>query len=945
MTGNAVEAMVGRAGELATLSGALTDVLAGRGGSLLIEGEAGIGKTTLLRAGLSRLGSGSVEILHGECDDLRQRFPLSVMTQLLGVDPHSPDPRRAQTAQALAQPAAAPDGDIRVVGGDPVMAAVEHLLALVDQLCAAAPVVVTVEDLQWADETSLLLWRRLSRATVQLPLLLIGTCRPVPQRPELQALAQDLDNSDGGTRIALGPLPDTGVSHLAGQLAGGAPGPWLTERLQQTAGNPLYISEFLDVLSRSGALHVRDGIADVSGEDADTAAVTHPLAVMITNRLGFLTPDTREVLRSAALLGPDSSLPELAAVSERSAQSLGEAIREARAAGVLEPQGTRVVFRHGLLRESLCEAIPTALRAALYRHTARVLINTNAPVERIAELILPVPETVDGWELDWLLDNAALLSHKAPGIAEELLTHALERLRPDDARYAPLENQLAAVHQQLGHLDQAERITRGILVRTTDPRRAAQAVWILGYTLLTVGRAEEAAAVVRDALRAGGSLEPRWRARLSALWATVLHRLLRFDEATEATEAALAEGERAADPTAIVHALQIASVLSHQAGDTKTSLLQMERAVALAEDEPELISNRVLMLCNRSAGLTDLDHIGEGAAALRQARTLCEQTGSHRLNMVATMTAERDVEFGRWGDALAELESAADLSDEYLLMFQYGMMALIAERRNDGQSASRHLGAVSGRRAPEGWPWAACYLLLARALGHERAGRPQEALESLAVVLGPEFGQDTTAGVDYFPALVRLAQAAGDHAIAQAAAAACQPRDEHGSIPRALAAAQWCRGLVRRDAELVLGAAEYFRGCGRIPALGNALEDASVLQAAAGDADGARSTLAEALESYSVLGAEWDARRAVARLRPYGVRQGVRGSRLRPKTGPQSLTSTELSVAVLVSKGQSNPAIAGQLLLSRRTVETHVSHILAKLEVRSRRDIAAQLAR
>jgi DNA-binding NarL/FixJ family response regulator len=131
---------------------------------------------------------------------------------------------------------------------------------------------------------------------------------------------------------------------------------------------------------------------------------------------------------------------------------------------------------------------------------------------------------------------------------------------------------------------------------------------------------------------------------------------------------------------------------------------------------------------------------------------------------------------------------------------------------------------------------------------------------------------------------------------------------------------------------------------GRVPELAQALEDLAALRARSGDEPAARKDFGDALASYTQLGAAWDARRAVARLRTYGIRAGTR-SRSRPRTGPEALTETELRVAELVRQGMSNPDIAERLSLSRRTVETHVSHILAKLGAGSRREIADLLRR
>ncbi len=118
------------------------------------------------------------------------------------------------------------------------------------------------------------------------------------------------------------------------------------------------------------------------------------------------------------------------------------------------------------------------------------------------------------------------------------------------------------------------------------------------------------------------------------------------------------------------------------------------------------------------------------------------------------------------------------------------------------------------------------------------------------------------------------------------------------------------------------------------------LEDAAVLLARARRTAQARDRLNEAVGIYAALGAGWDIRRADTRVRPYGVRRGVRGTRKRPSFGWDALSPTELKVARMVAKGMSNPEIASDLFLSRRTVQTHVSHILGKLGVHSRVEIA-----
>jgi hypothetical protein len=130
---------------------------------------------------------------------------------------------------------------------------------------------------------------------------------------------------------------------------------------------------------------------------------------------------------------------------------------------------------------------------------------------------------------------------------------------------------------------------------------------------------------------------------------------------------------------------------------------------------------------------------------------------------------------------------------------------------------------------------------------------------------------------------------------------------------------------VSSDPAGVLAAAASLRDLGLPLAAGGAFEDAAVLLAEAANLDRGRAALEDALLLYGPVGASWDVRRAASRLRPFGIRPGVRGPRGRSKTGWAALTETELRVAELVAAGCSNPDIAGQLFISRRTVESHVS--------------------
>ncbi len=181
----------------------LAEVKAGVGGVVLVVGEQGVGKSALLRAGLGEAEGQGCRLLWGAADELGQRIPLWLMGEVLaGVE-------GVRGGEGLA-------------GGDAVAAGVERLLAVVDRLCAESPVVLVAEDLQWADEASLLVWHRLSRAVSQLPLLLAGSCRP-GAGGDVARLRRGVGER-GGVVLDLGPLAEEEVRELAGVLAGGRPG-------------------------------------------------------------------------------------------------------------------------------------------------------------------------------------------------------------------------------------------------------------------------------------------------------------------------------------------------------------------------------------------------------------------------------------------------------------------------------------------------------------------------------------------------------------------------------------------------------------------------------------------------------------------------------------------------------------------------------------------------
>jgi DNA-binding CsgD family transcriptional regulator len=164
-------------------------------------------------------------------------------------------------------------------------------------------------------------------------------------------------------------------------------------------------------------------------------------------------------------------------------------------------------------------------------------------------------------------------------------------------------------------------------------------------------------------------------------------------------------------------------------------------------------------------------------------------------------------------------------------------------------------------------------------------------------------------------------------------------------VPHRTAAGLYCRGVFDRDSALLRRAAREYEAAGRPLARAKALEAAALAAAESGDSVAARDGFTQAFDVYTDLDARWDTGRLKARFRGLGIRRGPHAKHRQARHGWDSLTPTESRIAALVVEGMSNPQVAAELFLSPRTVATHVSHILAKLGVQSRIDIAREAGR
>jgi DNA-binding CsgD family transcriptional regulator len=311
---------------------------------------------------------------------------------------------------------------------------------------------------------------------------------------------------------------------------------------------------------------------------------------------------------------------------------------------------------------------------------------------------------------------------------------------------------------------------------------------------------------------------------------------------------------------------------------------------------------------------------------------------------------------GQWDDALAELRSDdtdvpalgySFLRERWAALLVHGVAALIAGRREQRTTADQHLKeglalpieGVTDRENRD-------FLVAAHALSLEQSGEAHQAMLRLGEIL-PRADNENTLTHQWLPDLVRLALAVGDRDMALAAVKACQEEATAETRPaRAYAASLRCYGLLESDPDQLADAVAHYRAVGPVVELPRALEDLAVVLAERGRVAEARAALNEAVGKYEGMAAQWDVRRADGRLRPYGVKRSPRRRGApRATSGWEALTPTEVKIAARVARGDSTPDIASGMFLSRRTVQAYISHILVKLDAKSRVDIAREAIR
>lgn len=918
--------LVGRERELARLIGLAEVARAGIGQIVVLSGEAGIGKSHLGAEVLARCVGLGFAVFSGAADEVEQRRPFGVIVDALAVL----DGRGGTRTEIV--------GLLGGAGGLGVEARISDLLdRLAGEACGAGPVVILLDDLQWADESSLAAIARIARSAASRPLLLLCALRPYPAGRVLRALLASLDYRRA-LRLTLEGLPADEVAELARRLGDAPPGPSLLRALAQTGGNPFYVTELVARLLQEGAASISERhLLEVTLEGLPPS-----LRLTVLEGLRSLPEPTLDVLRAAAVVGRSFSVADVALISPSAVGDVAAALRPAERAGLVVAEGERLAFRHDLIREAIYDELTPAVRKSLQRELASRLSEAGASPDRVAAQLMPSADPGDAEAIRWLRlagsDAAA-----SPAIAAELLGRALELA----GEGTPLRRALLAdlVRPLLWSAQSARVEEVCVEGLAAGPAAGDEPLFWLGLAnaRLLQGRFEEARQTCREAPASVrlDDLDRLGLAGIEALCGVFLGDPRGVELARRIIATAPPSG-----PAATAH--EAIGQWELFAGRADRAVAAYEQAEPLrARPVPESRiwqGSRARVRMWHALALLDLDRLDEAARLLEQdlAAEIAVPAIPH-----AFLAAVR-YHAGLFEEAVTECRAAiasAEAAHTFLPAAAPALAAMVALRRGQAEEAER-LSAQAERVRTPAEPGGDRIAQWTRILLLEARGEADAAADAAAETLSTYLRAGFPAPLAWYaPDLVRVALRAGRPQQATRAADAAEQAARQLPVASRRAGALRARGLLSDDSSLLLQAVAAARAAPRPVDLALSLRDAAAALARAGEREAARPLALEALDLLSGLGAAGDERRARALLRASGLTVGAHTKHRGAEYGWGSLTEAELRVVRLLADGRSNPEMAKRLYLSRRTVGWHLSNVYRKLGLSSRVELVAEALR
>ena len=938
--------LVGREAPLALLGTLRAQAREGAGQVLLLEGEAGIGKSAILDACAAQGDRDGVVVLRGHGDELGATRPFAPLLDALAHGPHGEQTQRA-VRELIVRERTSPHTLLETEPGLQSLL-VDDLVNKIEELCVDQPVALCVDDLHWADGSTLTALASLVRRATDLPLLVALAMRRIPRSGDLAAFVDMLDDPPRGvstTHVELGPLGSDDVDALAAEILGAPPGPRLGGLLDGCAGNPLLVVEMLASLRDAGLLSRSEEVVDTAADPSELRLPT-TLTETVRRRMARLDEELQAVATVTALLGTRFTLGDLASVTARPATDLFPLVQTLIEARLFTDDGTALSYRHDLVREAVVSALPESVRAELHRGIADALRSAGAPTMRVAEQLALGAAPGSAEAVTVLRSAAEEIAQQDPAGAASLLRRALELSAPTDSQRDLVFAQLVDALSWSGQVTEAQAMADEVLSRPVSPNAEIRLRSALSRSLLLLGRPHDAIPHEErliEVRRAEG------HSTASALSECAACRVfgLDLDGALRDAVEAVRLGEQDGDAMAVILGLSIQAFAQTALGKSAEAVELATRAALLADATPSGEGHRLHPNLYRGVALQSLGRHAEAASALERGRTLGEALGAAwALPIYHLTTALTHWDSGRWDDLLTEIDAGTVHSAERALslgqVWAYAVAGRVHVHRGELDQAASMLDAGDRIVQERGMQFGSDWLALSRALLLEAQGKRANGLDLLRLVWETAAGLRASASLVLVGGdLARLAVESGDEECARDVAAELarlvdlSPEDlvVRGRERRA-------RGLTDRDADALRASVEAF------DRQGNRFETALVraelaeLLLAHGEAEHASALFEESLAGFDAIGAAPDADRVRARLARLAPSKDRVPAPRRAVSGWEALTRTEYEVVDEVCGGRSNPQVAERLGISRRTVEAHLRSIYSKLGVSTRLALA-----
>lgn len=931
-----------RDAELDAARAALDAAAGGVGSLLVLEGPAGIGKTRILQAAQALAAERGIDVLAARAGELESDFSHGVVRQLverplLGA----PAAERDRILGGPAAPAArvlglVPEPPTAAEAADDQGFAIVHgLYWLVANLGQERPLVVVVDDAQWADPPSLRFLVYLARRLEDLSVLLIVAARSSEAGERTPLLGQLLDDP-GARRLSPRPLTAEATARLLADRLGAEPDAAFAETCHRvTQGNPFLLRQLAEAVQHDDLAPTAEAAAGIEALGPRTVA----RAILL--RLGRLPPEALALARAVAVLGAEARLRDAAALADLDAGGAARCADALASVDVLTPGDDVVAFVHPIVRSAIYADLPEGERAAWHGRAARVLIEAGAEAAALGPHLLATLPAGDAATAAALVDAGRQARREgATPIAVRFFARALAEPPAPEQRPAVLAD-LGAAELTAGEGDAVEHLT--LAVETCDdPVVAARWTVPLARALAQHESVDAAAAALVRAIEAVEGVDRDLALRLEAEIASLGGRRDTFSpQLVERLEQhADLEGRTAAECLILANRAAIAGLtgapasvagdLAHRA--IRGGILLREEG---AESVPYYYAVIVLVLC---------DDVRTAQAALTSALADARSTGSSFAFGAASMAGgflawrKGDIA-GTETNSSAALELLRDHVAYWPLLV--GNLVNAAVERGALDEAERLLRERDCLDAVPG-ALPAVRMLLARSALRLAQNRPQDALEDALEARSREtaFGlRDYETGWRTLAALAhrRLGDADEARRLAAEQLAMCREFGAPTPIGRALRVA----GLVADgDAAVALleeaaGVLEQAPGRAErahaLVALGSAFRRA-------GRRSAARDPLREGLELARACGAAALAEHAHSEL----TAAGAKPRRLQ-FSGVDALTASERRVAELAAGGLGNREIAQELFVTVKTVENHLSRAYNKLDITSRGQLAEVL--